>query len=279
MRLIFRGTTDLPLDLDRIDPSVVRDRNAVDVARLSVPVGNQTAEIGDLFEVDDSGPESLTFVGDLSHARGLGSRMTEGSLVIRGNAGQGVGSGMTGGAIDVHGDVGDFAGAEIRGGRLTIHGSAGYGLGTAYPGSRIGMRDGVILVHGSAGQDVGFKMRRGLIAVLGDVGDSLGRGLIAGSIFVFGGVGRYPGLGMKRGTIGLFGTGMPDFLPWFEPTGRFRLPFLSIYLRQVARWGFPVPPEIFDEEVDRYNGDVIEGGIGEILVGNAGGTRRVVDES
>ena len=128
------------------------------------------------------------------------------------------------------------------------------------------MREGVILVRGSVGEDAGFKMRRGLIAVGGDAGDGLGRSLIAGSLFVFGRVGRFPGLGMKRGSIGILGQREPDLPLCFEETVSYRFPFLSIYLRKMAAWGLPVPFEMFDAEFARYNGDLSEGGIGEILV-------------
>jgi formylmethanofuran dehydrogenase subunit C len=109
-------------------------------------------------------------------------------------------------------------------------------------------------------------MRRGLIAIGGGVGDDFGKGLIAGSAFAFGQVGRHPGAGMKRGTIGLFGPGPVDILSTFASTGRYRFPFLTIYLRRLKEWGFPVPPEVFSRELERYNGDLVEGGQGEILM-------------
>jgi formylmethanofuran dehydrogenase subunit C len=71
---------------------------------------------------------------------------------------------------------------------------------------------------------------------------------------------------MKRGTIGLFGPGPVDILPTFASAGRHRFPFLTIYLRRLKEWGFPVPLEVFSRELERYNGDLVEAGQGEILM-------------
>jgi formylmethanofuran dehydrogenase subunit C len=110
-------------------------------------------------------------------------------------------------------------------------------------------------------------MRRGLIAIGGNAGGGLGAGMVAGSVFVFGGVGRYPGMGMKRGTIALFGDGPADLLPSFAPSGVHRFPFLTIYLRRLAAWGYATPGGVFAGLAERYNGDLADGGLGEILVG------------
>jgi formylmethanofuran dehydrogenase subunit C len=112
-------------------------------------------------------------------------------------------------------------------------------------------------------------MRRGLIAVSGPAGDDLGHAMVAGSIFAFGPIGLRAGAGMKRGTLALFGRddafaeGLP---PTFMPSGRGRPPFLTIYLRQLVRWGFPVPGAAFSGALERYNGDLAVHGQGEVLV-------------
>jgi formylmethanofuran dehydrogenase subunit C len=113
-------------------------------------------------------------------------------------------------------------------------------------------------------------MRRGLITVRGDAASGLGRGLIAGTILALGTVGKRLGAGMKRGTlIAPQLTVSPDdlLLPTFAQAGRFRLPFLTLYFRQLAEWGFPVPRAVQSALLDRYNGDLAVGGQGEILVG------------
>jgi formylmethanofuran dehydrogenase subunit C len=131
------------------------------------------------------------------------------------------------------------------------------------------MREGVILVVGDAGDDIGLGMRRGLIAVSGRTGDGLGRSLIAGSIFAFGPAGIRAGAGMKRGTLVFLDvSAQPEFhvLPTFVPAGRYRPPFLAVYLRQLRSWRFPVSEPAFSTLLERYNGDLVERGRGEIWV-------------
>ena len=82
-------------------------------------------------------------------------------------------------------------------------------------------------------------MRRGLIAVGGAAGEGFGKGMIAGSLFAFGTPGRYAGVGMKRGTIAALGPDRPEIPPSFAATGRYRFPFLALYLRQLAGVGLP----------------------------------------
>jgi formylmethanofuran dehydrogenase subunit C len=98
------------------------------------------------------------------------------------------------------------------------------------------------------------------------VGDGLGRALIAGSIFAFGSAHWRTGAGMKRGTIVLAQGGKIDLLPTFAHVGRVRPPFLKLYLRQRRQWRFPVPEAAFTAAWERYNGDLVERGQGEILV-------------
>jgi len=273
MLLRWLDKTHLPVEADGLVPATFAGLDAGAAARLRARVGNQTAELGDLFAVEPTDDATLSLEGDLRHVRGIGRDMAEGSLIVRGAAGPYLGAGMSGGTVEVHGDADDWAGAEMRGGLLRVHGRAGRFLGASRPGSRLGMRDGVILVDGDAGDDAGRRMRRGLIAVGGAAGDGFGRGLIAGTLVAFGSLGRYAGMGMKRGTLAAFGEGGVELLPSFAPAGRYRFPFLTVYLRHLAALGFPIPAAMFTAEMGRYNGDLADGGRGEILV-RAGSNER-----
>jgi formylmethanofuran dehydrogenase subunit C len=261
--------TTLPVDAEGLSPRYLTGLGAADVAHFLLPVGNDEAEVGDLFQVDeggDSAADELVFEGDLTHLRNLGRGLDCGRITVRGDVGPFVGAEMSGGDIEVDGSAGDWAGAEMKGGFLSVRGDAGNNLGAALPGSLLGMREGVIFVDGTVGDDAGQRMRRGLIAVGGDAGDGFGRGLVAGTLLAFGRVGRHPGMGMKRGTLGLFQGEAPDLLPSFTSSGRYRHPFVAVYLRQLAKWGFPVPGRVTSTALDRYNGDRAVGGHGEILV-------------
>ena len=241
-----------------------------EVARFRISAGNSTVEVGDLFQVEGDGSDQhWVFQGDLRSMGGLASGMTSGKIEIHGDAGPRLGSGMSGGSIEVEGSAGDWAGAEMRGGSLRIRGNAGDFLGAALPGSRLGMRDGMILVDGDAGDDAGLLLRRGLIAVGGRIGANLGRRMIAGSVFGFGEVGPAVGFGMKRGTLALFGLENFEPSPAFEPSGSFRPHFLTLYLRRLRELGLSVPDSAFTRAIQRYNGDRVEKGRGEILVASA----------
>ena len=131
MRLRWLDRTSRPVIVRDLEPLKLLGLSVGDVLRQQVWIGNQTANLGELFEVSDKDEGTLTLEGDLRHVQGIGKDMAGGTLVVRGDAGAFLGTGMSSGAIHVHGSVTDYAGAEIRGGFLEIHGSAGYGLGAA----------------------------------------------------------------------------------------------------------------------------------------------------
>ena len=270
LTLRWRASTILPVDGSPLKPETFRERTSADAARVVLRVGNATAEVGDLFDIKGSAAdESLIIEGELGHVHKIGRGMTRGALTVRGDVGFQAGAEMLGGSLLLEGSCGDWAGAETRGGMLRIRGDAGCFLGAAYPGSRLGMREGVILVEGSAGNDVGMMMRRGLIAVGGSVGTGMGRGMIAGTVVARGSVGAAAGAGMKRGTLVLGGGGEDverSVSSTFAFAGRMRLPFLTIYAKQLAEWGFAVPEMMSPGLFDRYNGDLANGGQGEILI-------------
>ena len=247
-------------------PEAVAGLSPREVAGLPLWVGNRTEPAGELFDIEGEAADGhLVFEGDFTNARGIGQRMASGRITVRGSTGLHVGAQMRGGTIEVEGSAGDWAGAEMHGGILKIAGTAGNSLGAAYPGSRVGMRDGAIIVAGHVGHEAGLCMRRGLIAVGGRAGNGLGRAMVAGSVFAFGPVGTRAGAGMKRGSIALFG-GTPPLLPTFCSTGRLRPHFVTIYLKWLRERGATVPDEAFSGTFEKFNGDLVDKGQGEILV-------------
>lgn len=264
-----RTSTGLPVDGSPIKPETFRGRTSTDAARTLLRVGDATAELGELFDVQgDPADDRLVVEGDLGNVSAIGRGMSGGSLTVRGEVGFRFAAEMSGGVAELEGDCLDWAGAEMSGGVLRIRGCAGDGLGAAYPGSRRGMREGLILVDGDVGDDAGLLMRRGLIAVRDRVGDGLGRSMIAGTIFACGEVGAAPGVGMKRGTIVLLGAG-PDASALVPPTfvraGGFGFPYLVAYQTHLTAHGFDPPSSVSSALFDRYNGDLANGGQGEIL--------------
>jgi formylmethanofuran dehydrogenase subunit C len=254
---------------DELRPDTMAGLSALEVARLPVWVGNRTEPAGEVFAVEgDATDGRVEFEGDCSKVSGIGQELSSGRIIVRGHAGHHLGAKMRGGVIQVDGSAGDWAGAEMRGGLIQVAGSAASGVGAAYPGSRVGVRDGAILVAGDVGHEAGLCMRRGLIAVGGSAGDDFGRAMVAGSLFAFGAVGKRVGAGMKRGTIVCFGK-PPEILPTFRATGRLRPHFVTIYLKWLRERGAIVPDEAFSGAFDKFNGDLVDDGQGEILIWRA----------
>jgi formylmethanofuran dehydrogenase subunit C len=152
----------------------------------------------------------------------------------------------------------------MRGGRIHIHGDAGHLVGAAYRGGVRVLRGGVILIDGKAGNEIGGTMRRGIIAIGGATGDFPGVSLIAGTVFLFGQPGVRLGAGMKRGSIAVFGP-LPRLLPTFRSDCTYRPVFLQLYLRQLLAWGFPLPGDVMGGVYQRYSGDLVALGRGEVL--------------
>lgn len=270
MSLSFRvrQTSSIPLEVDSVRLEIVRAQSVDDVKRTRIQRGNEQVELGEFFDVDGSASDdTLVWQGDCSTTKLIGEKLRGGTVRVEGNAGMHLGAQMTDGTIDVTGDVGDWAGAEMRGGRIHVHGNAGDLVGAAYRGGRRGMTGGEILIDGSAGNEIGHTMRRGMIAVADRIGDAVGFNMIAGTILAFGRAGIRPGAGMRRGTIGLFGAQQaPAMLPTFRYASRIQPLFLRLYLRRLQTLGFTIDKEFLNAAFDRYCGDFLEHGRGEILL-------------
>ncbi len=265
LRLRYQGITNIPVEAECLTPDNLVGKTLNEIASLPVHYGNAIAALGDFFSVEgDSADKEIVISGDCDRVKRIGAGMASGRITIRGGVGMHLGAEMTGGEIHIHGCAGDWVGAEMRGGRIHVHGDAGHVVGAAYRGSQVGMRGGVILIEGKAGNEVGAHMRRGLIAVGGAVGDFVGVAMIAGGVFVCGRPGARPGAGMKRGTLA-FGGELPGLLPSFRYDCEYRPVFLSLYLRQLRIWNFPVQDRLFRGSWRRYSGDLIELGKGEVL--------------
>jgi formylmethanofuran dehydrogenase subunit C len=264
LRLRLREAPAVPVEADSLCPDRIDGLARDQVRALTLYCGNKKKSIGDFFEVEGSGAETIEIEGDLRCFKKIGLGMTRGRLVVRGDVGMHLGAEMRGGEIEVFGGSGDWTGAEMKGGLIHVHGDAGNRAGAAYRGSETGMRHGAILIEGNAGVETGAFMRRGLIAVGGNAGDFTGAQMIAGSILVCGALGDRSGGGMRRGTIVTLRTA--TILPTFRDAGAHRFPFLRILFSAAAGRGLPVPVEAADGLFRRHVGDVNELGLGEILV-------------
>lgn len=264
----LREKTSIPVEVDSIQLETVREQSADEVKATLVQYGNKALPLGEFFDVSGSAADNeIVWEGDCSKVKLIGTYLSEGRVRVEGNAGMHLGAEMTGGEIIVNGNAQDWVGAEMHGGRIHVHGNAGHLIGAVYRGGHRGMTAGEILIDGNAGNEIGHSMRRGLIAIGGRSGDFPGVAMIAGSVLLFGEPGIRPGPGMKRGTIAFFdGANAPEMLPTFRAAGTCRPEFLQLYVRHLKSLGFAVPEHAFDLTWQRYNGDFLELGKGEILV-------------
>lgn len=264
----LQTSTAIPLEVDSIRLETVRAQSADEVAKTLVQCGNRQVALGEFFKVSGSAADDKTLVwqGDCSKVKLIGTHLDGGRVIVEGNAGMHLGAEMRKGEIVVNGDAADWVGAEMKEGRIHIHGNAGHLIGAVYRGGRKGMTGGEILVDGNVGNEAGHSMRRGLIAAGGKIGDFAGVSMIAGTIIACGEPGIRAGAGMKRGTIAFLGRYPVDILPTFRSGGKLRTPVLRMLLRHLRSLGFPLADELQDPVVQRYWGDLLELGKGELLV-------------
>jgi formylmethanofuran dehydrogenase subunit C len=249
-----------------VTPDAVRDKPLAEIEKTPIYHGNTQVPLAEFFAVSgDAADGQMEWEGDLSGVHWIGAGMTGGRLHVVGNAGRHLGSEMGGGEILVDGDAGDWVGGEMHGGLIHVRGRAGHLVGAAYRGSARGMTGGTILVQGAVGNEIGHTMRRGLLAV-GAAGDLAGFNMLAGTVLVFGASGIRHGAGMRRGTLAFLGHERPPILPSFRFACRYRPEVLTLVLRHLQSLGFPVSADVAAARVDLFNGDLIEGGRGELLV-------------
>jgi len=277
LRISLRASTSIPLEVDGVRLDTTCGRMPDEIRTIRVQYGNRQEPLGEFFDVSGSvgdgsaDDDEIVWEGNCSRVKLIGAHLAGGRIRVEGNAGMHLGAEMTGGEIVVHGDAADWVGAEMHGGRIHVHGNAGHLVGAVYRGGRRGMTGGEILIDKDAGNEIGHTMRRGTIAIGGRSGDGAGFGMIAGSVLLFGEAGIRPGAGMRRGTIGLLGEAdPPGLLPTFKWAGRYHPVHLRLYLRHLRSLGFPIADGCVGMKVDRYCGDFLESGKGEILVRSNG---------
>ncbi len=274
LQLTLTTPSQIPLEVDSVQLQTLREQTADVAARTLIQRGNEQVELGAFFNISGSAADNcVVWEGDCSRVKLIGSGLAEGTVRIEGDAGMHVGAEMTGGEIIVNGNTADWLGAEMHGGRIRVHGNAGHLVGAAYRGGRRGMTGGEILVDGNAGNEIGHTMRRGLIVVGGRTGDAVGFNMIAGTILLTGtDHGIRPGAGMTRGTIAFLQPDCaPEMLPTFRSAGIHSAEFLQLYLHHLHEVGFQLPESKHGVTFDRFTGDHLDLGKGEILVRSSNG--------
>ena len=259
----------LPLEAERLRPDLLAGMSLEEIYALPLLYGNQMTAAGEFLqgeirETEDGSGASLILRGDFARVKRLGQGMQSGELIIEGASGFHTGAEMEGGRIIIRGDAGDWLGAHMTGGVIQVLGNAGHWAGAAYRGKMQGMRGGAIIINGNAGRMTGSKMRGGLIAVRGDCLEFPGYCMNAGTILVAGRSGRHIGSGMVRGTI-IMREGH-ELLPTFYRNCTYQPPFWQLLRFYIEEQGLMLDGWDADCFFERYSGEALCGGKGEVLL-------------
>jgi formylmethanofuran dehydrogenase subunit C len=206
-----------PVIAECVSPDVFQDKNQKEIEDLETLEGNKQKRLGELFKVEETRKEqetTITVYGDVSKVRRIGAYMTDGEIIIQGDAGMHLGEEMKDGKITVHGNVAGWAGSTMKGGTIEIHGNTSHYLGAPYRGSNRGMRGGKIIVYGNVGNEAGAYMRKGLIKIYGNAGQFAGLRMHNGTIYVQGDCEGRAGACMTGGKIVVDGF-LQSILPTF----------------------------------------------------------------
>jgi len=264
--LQYNGSANTPLEVEGVTPCALRGKTLAEIEQIELYHGNRKHPLAEFFAVSgDLSDAEMHWDGDLTGVHWIGAGMSEGVMRISGDAGRHVGSEMRGGEIHVAGNVSDWVGAEMKGGLIHVQGRAGHLTGSAYRGSARGMTGGTILVQGDTGNETGHTMRRGLIAIGGASGDLAAFNMLAGTIVLCGEAGIRHGAGMRRGTIALLHSEPPPVLPTFRRACQTNPLALQLLHRNLVGLGFK-HAEKLAAPLELYNGDMLEGGRGEMLI-------------
>ncbi len=259
-----RLTDRIPVSFAGLTTTALASKAAPEIQRKLVWQGNRQLPMAELFEVaGDPSDLKWRLEGDFSAVHHVAAELSDGQVHVAGDVGRYAGQTMRGGTLTVEGDAGDWLGAEMLGGRVVVAGDTGNHAGAALPASKVGMRGGQIVVRGSVGDYAAEAMRRGWVTVLGDCGEWAGYRMRAGTLMVFGACGSRPGASMRRGTLALLGA-VAELLPTFRYACDYEPQALALMLRALSAQG--VDTGQVGTRVALYNGDLLEGGRGELLV-------------
>ena len=258
----LRSAPDQRLDLASLLPERLDGLKPTEIEALAVGTTRVRLSVGDAFKVTGGDASNVRFAGTDARCDKIGAGMTEGAIIVDGDAGAYLGAGMKKGKIDVSGNAGVLAGASMAGGSIAIAGDAGERAGGINVGETLGMRGGVLTIGGNAGSLLGERMRRGLVIVSGDAGDYAGGRMVAGTIVLKRRAGANAGFGLRRGTL-IFVEPPKDILPTFGDCGVLEFD----YLRLLEHWLRANDKPIYlGARARRLMGDMSVLGKGEMLI-------------
>lgn len=250
------------LDLSPLTPERLAGLSPSEIEALPIGTSREPVTVGDIFKLKGNDAAKLRLVGTDARCDRIGQDLTQGEIVVDGDAGAYLGAAMRGGQIRLSGSAGPFAGGGMKGGTIEIAGDVGERAGGVVVGETFGMRGGRMSIGGKAGPMLGERMRRGLVVVHGGAGDYAGARMIAGTLLIKGRVGRWAGYGLRRGSI-ILSKEPKDLLPTFGDCGVLDFNWLRVLERNLQATGARVK---FRCRARRLMGDMAVLGKGEMLI-------------
>lgn len=258
----LKGKPGQRLDMSPLTPARLKDLKPKEIEALAVGATRVALAVGDLFKVKGKDASALRFVGTDARCDKIGAALTEGEIVVEGDAGAYLGAAMKNGKIEVKGSAGDLAGASMSGGSIVIDGDAGERAGGVLVGDTLGMKGGLLTIGGNAGPLLGERMRGGFVIVGGNAGDYAGGRMIAGTILLKRKVGRFAGYGLRRGSL-IFMEEPKELLPTFGDCGVLEFNYLRLLEHWLRETGRPIA---LGGRARRLMGDMAALGKGEMLI-------------
>ena len=253
---------DQRLDLSPLTPARLKELKPNDIEALAIGTTRVKLTVGDVFKVKGKDVSALRFVGTEGRCDKIGAGLTEGEILVEGDAGAYLGAAMKGGKIEVKGGAGVLAGASMSGGSIIIQGDAGERAGGVLVGDNLGMKGGQLTIHGNAGPLIGERMRRGFVIVGGNAGDYAGGRMVAGTILFKRGVGRFAGYGLRRGSL-IFLEEPKELLPTFGDCGVLEFDYLRVLEHWLRETGKHIT---LGDRARRLMGDMAALGKGEMII-------------
>jgi formylmethanofuran dehydrogenase subunit C len=243
-----------PVVAECISPDIFEKKTTSEIETLKLWEGNKQRTLAELFSVEETGgtDADVTIEGNVGEVREIGTRMTKGFILIKGDAGMHLGKEMEGGRIAVNGNAGAWTGSMMKDGEIEILGDCSDFLAAPYWGTRLGMNGGKITVHGNAGNEVGSCMKNGIIKIHGNAGQFAGFRMYDGTIHVSGNCGARAGACMTDGKI-VIGGSVELILSTFAIEG--------IRAKVKTQEG-----ETIEDEFYVFLGDLTENGKGKVYV-------------
>lgn len=140
----------------------------------------------------------LVTVTNAGNIHGLAAGLKQGEIVVEGNSGDYFGALNDGAMIKVTKNVGKYAADNMTEGQLIIEGNADYGaaqycyggvvvvLGNAGDFTATMNKGATIIVAGNVGDEVGTYMLNGDLVIVGDAGENFANYLIRGDVYIGG---------------------------------------------------------------------------------------------